>query len=129
LKKKILYSKDDSSSSDEDDDSDNDSRRLLFMVLDTQDETIENNEGEYEEEGEVNLEEELIGALSDLRITKKKNNSLKEELSKLKEGFQNPSKNYEEAKQAIIDLKIHLEEAKVIKETLNRQLGENNREY
>jgi hypothetical protein len=56
LKNKILYSKDDSSSSNEDDDSDSDSRRVLFMGLETQEETIENNEGDYEEEGEVNLE-------------------------------------------------------------------------
>ena len=93
LKKKNLYSKDDSSSSDEDDDSDNDSRRVLFMALETQEENIENNEGDYEEEGEVNLEEKLISALSDLRIARKKNKSLNEELSKLKEVFQNPRKN------------------------------------
>jgi hypothetical protein len=124
LKKKSLYSKDDSSSSDEDDDSDNDSRRVLFMALETQEETTENNEGDYEEEGEVNLEEELISALSDLRIERKKNKSLKEELSKLKEGFQNPRKNSEEAKKTIIDLRIQLEESKVIEETLKRQLEE-----
>jgi chromosome segregation ATPase len=112
------------SSSDEDDDSDSDSRRVLFMALETQEETTENNEGDYEEEGEVNLEEELISALSDLRIARKKNKSLKEELSKLKEGFQNPRKNSEEAKQTIIDLRIQLEEAKVIEETLKRQLEE-----
>jgi hypothetical protein len=76
-KKKSLYSKDDSSSFDEDDDSDSDSRRVLFMALETQEETIENNEGDYEEEGEVNLEEELMSFLSALRIAKEKNNSLK----------------------------------------------------
>ena len=62
------------------------------MALETQEENTENNEGDYEEEGEVNLEAELISALSDLRIARKKNKSLKEELSKLKEGFQNPRK-------------------------------------
>jgi hypothetical protein len=51
----------------------------------------------------------LISALSDIRIARKKNKSLKEELSKLKEGFQNPSKNYEEAKKTIIDINIQLE--------------------
>jgi hypothetical protein len=101
--KKILCSKDDSFSSHEDDDSDNDSRRLIFMELYIQEETTKNNEGDYEEEGEVNIEEELISSLSDLRITRKKNKSLKEELSKLKEGFQNSSKNFEEAKKNIID--------------------------
>jgi len=42
----------------------------------------------------------------------------------LREGFQNPSKNSKEAKKTIIDLKIHLEEAKVIREILKRQLEE-----
>jgi hypothetical protein len=57
----------------------------------------------------VYLEVELISSLSDIRITRKKNKSLKEELSKLKEGFQNPSKDSEEAKKTIIDINIHLE--------------------
>ena len=115
-----MYSKDDSSSSDEDDDNDTDSRRVLFMVLETQEETTENNEGEYEEEGEVNLEEELISSLRDLRIERKKNMYFKEELSNQKEDFQNPSKNSEEAKHTIIDIRIQLEESKVIEETLKR---------
>jgi hypothetical protein len=46
----------------------------------------------YEEEGEVDLEAELISALSDLKRERKKNKSLKEELIKLKEGSQNPTK-------------------------------------
>jgi hypothetical protein len=69
----------------------------------------------------------LISALSDIRIARKKKKSLKEELSKLKEGFQNHRKNYEEAKYTIIDLRIQLEIAKVIEETLKRQLEENNK--
>jgi hypothetical protein len=60
LKKKILNLKDGSSSSDEDNDRNNDSRRVLFMVLEIQVETTENNEGDYEEEGDVNLEAQLI---------------------------------------------------------------------
>ena len=57
--KRKVYLKEDSSSSDEDD-SDSDSRRVLFMALE---ETIENNEDNYEEEGEVNLEAELISTV------------------------------------------------------------------
>ena len=75
----------------------------------------------------MNLEEEFISALSDLRIERKKNKSLSEELSKLKEGFQNPSKCSEEAMKTIIDLNIQLEEAKFTEETLRRQLEENNK--
>ena len=55
-------------------------------------------------------------------MERKKNESLEEELSKLKEGFQNPRKNYEESKQTIIDLKIQLEESKVIEETHDKTL-------
>jgi hypothetical protein len=47
------------------------------MALETQNETTENNEGDYEEEGEVNLEEELMSSLSSLRIEREKKNSLK----------------------------------------------------
>jgi hypothetical protein len=72
----------------------------------------------------VNLEEEYINALSDLRIARKKNKSLKEELSKMKEGFQNPRKNSEEVKHIIVDLRIQFKEGKVIEETLKRQLEE-----
>jgi hypothetical protein len=43
----------------------------------------------------VDLEAELINFLSDLRREREKNNSLKEELIKLKEGSQNPNENSE----------------------------------
>ena len=82
--KKSLYSREYSSSSNEDDDSDSDSERVLFMSL-------ENDEEYYEEEGEVDLEVELISALSEIKRERKKKKSLKEELIKLKEGFQNPN--------------------------------------
>jgi hypothetical protein len=48
---------------------------------------FENNE----EEGVVDLEEELINALSDLKNERKKNKSLKEELLKLKHSSQIPN--------------------------------------
>jgi hypothetical protein len=63
--------------------------------LEIQKGTLENDE-EYYEEGEVDLEVELIISLSDLKRERNKNKSLKEELIKLKEGSQNPNKNYEE---------------------------------
>jgi hypothetical protein len=71
--KKSFYSREDSSSSDEDDDSDSDSERVLFMEMETQ-----KGNDEYYEEGEVDLEAELISALSELkRERKKKNHSRK----------------------------------------------------
>jgi hypothetical protein len=56
--KKSLYSKEDNSS-EEDDDSDSDSENVLFV-------DFENDEEDYEQEGEVDLEEELIDILSEL---------------------------------------------------------------
>ena len=117
LKTKNLYLKEDSSSSDEDD-SDSDSRRVLFMKFK---ETIENNEDNYE--GEVNIEEELIISLHDLKKERKKNKQLKEELSKMNESCQN-SINTEETKKVFIDLKVKFEEAKVIEEIIRKQLEE-----
>ena len=104
MKKKNLYSKEDSSSFDEDD-SDSDSRKVLFMAFE---ENIENNEDNCEEEGEVNLEGELISALCDLKKERNKNKYLKEELSKMKESIQD-SINPEEIKKFFIDIKLKLE--------------------
>jgi hypothetical protein len=74
------------------------------MALETQ----QNVKEDSEEEGEVDLEEELINTLSELKRESKKNKSLKEELIKLKESSQNPNKNYEEVQQMIINLKVYL---------------------
>ena len=49
---------------------------------------------------------------------------LKKELSKIREDTQD-SIISEEVKQAYLDLKVHLEEAKVIEESLRKQLEEN----
>jgi hypothetical protein len=46
---------------------------------------------EDEEEGEVDIEAELINDLSEVKRERNKNKSLKEELIKLKEGSQNPN--------------------------------------
>jgi hypothetical protein len=77
--KKNLYSREDSSSSDEDDESDSDSERVLFMATENKKRTLES-----EEEGEVDLEEELISALTELKKERKKNKSFKEENISLK---------------------------------------------
>jgi hypothetical protein len=66
--KKSFYSKEDNFSLDEkDNDSDNDSKRVLFMEV----------EDDSKEEGEVDLREEIIGALEELRKERNKNKSLK----------------------------------------------------
>ena len=56
----------------------------------------------------MDLEEELISALSELKKERKKNNKLKEELNKMKESIQ-ASINPEETKKVVIDLKVKLE--------------------
>jgi hypothetical protein len=84
---------------------------------------LKNDKGDYEEEGEVDLEVELINALSELKKERKKYKSLKEELIKLKDGFQNP--NPEEGYQMIMNLKVQVEDTRRIEETLKNQLEEN----
>jgi hypothetical protein len=86
------------------------------MAMETHKGTLENDKEDYEE-GEVDLEEELVNALSDLKRERRKNKSLKE-------GSQKPKKNSEEVQQIIINLKVWLEESKVIEETVKKQLEE-----
>jgi len=72
--KKNLYSIEDISSFDEDDESDIDSQRVLFMAMELKKITPKSDE----EEGEVDLEAELINALTELKKERQKNNSFKE---------------------------------------------------
>jgi hypothetical protein len=58
-------------------------------------EELENDKEDYEE-GEVDIEADLINSLSELKRERKKNKSLNGELIKLKESSQNLNKNSEE---------------------------------
>ena len=87
-KRKHFYSKEDSNSSDDDSDSDNDFEKVIFMAIDTK-EATNDHEGS-KEEGEVDLEAELISALEELNKERKKNKLLKKELSKIKEALRTP---------------------------------------
>ena len=71
----------------------------------------------------MDLEGELISALSELKKERKKNKQLKEELNKMKESVQ-ASINPQETKKVFMDLKVELEEAKMIEETSRKQLEE-----
>ena len=122
VQRKNFYSKENSSSSDDDFDSDNDSEKVIFMAIDTKE--INDDHDESEEEGEVDLEAELISSLEELHKERKKNRLLKKELSRMRENIQD-STILEEVKQSYLDLKVHLEEAKVIEESLREQLEEN----
>ena len=70
-----------------------------------------NGDEESEDEGEVDLEAELISALKELKKVRKENRVPKEEV----QGFE----------QIIVDLKVKPEEAKRIEDSLTEQLMEN----
>ena len=71
----------------------------------------------------MDLEGEMISALEELNKERKKNKLLKKELSKIKESTQDSTIS-EEIKKAFMDLKVKLEEAKMIEESLRKQLEE-----
>ena len=63
----------------------------------------------------MDLQVELISALEELAKERKKNKLLKKELSRIQESTQD-STIPEEVKQDYLDLKVKLEEAKMIEE-------------
>lgn len=91
------------------------------MAIDTKE--ITNDHDESEEEGEVDLEAKLISALEELHKERKKNRLLKKELIRIREDIQDSTIS-KEVKQAYLDLKVQLEEAKVIEDSLRKQLEE-----
>jgi hypothetical protein len=108
--------------------SEDDDIEVLFMGIETQTNTTEDNNYENEEipevEGEFDLEGELISALEELRRYRRKNKSLKEQLLDYKEEQKSReeevSKSIKKTKQIIVDLKTQLQEAKRIEEILSK---------
>jgi len=111
-----MYSKENNSSSEEKYESESCSDYRLFMAIDNQ--QIE------EEEFVVDLEAELIRALTELRKVRKKHYALKEEMKHLKVETLKSNKMTNETKTLIIDLKIKLEEARLDEEVLNNMIME-----
>jgi hypothetical protein len=111
-----MYANDEGNSSDEED---NNTKDVLFMAINefSDDETSKHEDPD--EEGEVNLEGELICALSELKKLRKKNESLKEQLRKSKGEHHEPNGETE-----FIGLKRQLEEEKRIEEILANKLKE-----
>ena len=110
-KKKSLYTKRDNSSGGDSDndngsDSDDDGKmdKVLFMAIKSNEDP--NGDEESEVEGEVDLEVELISSLKELKKFKKENRVLKEEAQRFE--------------QIIADLKVKLEESKIIKDSLTK---------
>ena len=81
------------------------------------------NHDESKEEGEVDLEAELISSLEEFNKERKKNKLLKKELSRIREDIQDCTSS-KKLKQAYLDLKVQWEEAQVIEESLRKQLEE-----
>ena len=65
----------------------------------------------------------MISALEKLNKERKKNKLLKKELSKIKESTED-STIFEEIKKGFLDLKVKLEEAKMIEESPRKKLEE-----
>ena len=81
MKRKSLYPKEYIFSYDEEDYSDDNLGKFPFMAL----EDTANDHGKDYVDGKVDIEEELISALSELKKEMKKNKLLKKELGELKE--------------------------------------------
>ena len=113
-KKKSLYTKRDNSSSSGDSDNDSvsdsdhdgESDKVFFMAI-SSDKDLNSNE-ESKDEGEADIEAELVSAMKELKKVGKENRMLKEE-----------SQRFE---QIIVDLKTKLEEAKRVEDSLTEQL-------
>jgi hypothetical protein len=65
----------------------------------------------------VDFEAQLVGALSEINKERREKKSLEEELIRIKEGSR-------EGRKVVINLKYHLDKAKLIEETLKDQLKE-----
>jgi hypothetical protein len=121
--KKILFTKEDISSSYEDECSDNETKRVIFMEI--EDSGKEDFEEEYEEaeeveeeieEAEVDYREELMCVIEVIRREKKKTKKLQAELDK--------KEDTQELEKMITNLKVQIEEDKIIEEALKEHLEE-----
>ena len=107
--------------------SNSDIEDITFMAIDTKFDAIENEDKRKEKtdskeeenveiDGEVDLEEELICALSEIKKVKKKNLKQKEQLQKYEEGDHDSktkiSQSLEEIENTIIGIKVQLKEEK-----------------
>jgi hypothetical protein len=97
------------------------------MGMETQDNAIDDEEN-FEFEGEVDLEAELINALEELRKYKNKNTLLRAQLQEFKEAHQSTevdaSRTIKESEKIISDLKSQLLEAKIIEEVILNLLSD-----
>ena len=105
-KKKSLFIKDGSDSL-ETYESDVSSNIRLFMAVGNQ------NDEFIEEEGEFDLEAELVSALTKLRKVRRECKHFKEEIENIENELQKSNKFIESTEIMIIDLKLKIEEARL----------------
>ncbi|XP_043705482.1 uncharacterized protein LOC122655345 [Telopea speciosissima] len=110
-RRSLISKKNDSSSNEFDDDSDESDEALFMAFTEVTQDTI-TIASENEEEGEINLEGELLSALSDLKDKRKKTKNLIKQLG--------------EANEMIIQLKVAVEESKKMTEDLMISLSSKN---
>jgi chromosome segregation ATPase len=84
----------------------------------------QNDKVNEEEEGEVDLEAELVSALTELRKVRRECKHFKEEIKNLENEIQKSNKLIESTETMIIDLNLKTEEARVTEEALNNLLVE-----
>jgi hypothetical protein len=86
-----------------------------------------------EDEEKVNLEEEFIHAIEELRKSKKQNKLLREQLLEFEETIKSRekevSKIISDSEQSIIELNTQLQETKRKEQILNKELNEKQQTY
>jgi hypothetical protein len=121
-KKKSLFIKNNSKSSDIDESDESSDIRIFMSIENQNDELIE------EEEGEVDLEAELVSALSELKKVRGECKKFKREIESLDQELHKSNNLIENTKIMLVDLKLKIEEARVIEEALNNILTEKEKE-
>jgi hypothetical protein len=104
---KSFCTKEDNSLLDEEEVSESETERVIFMALEDSDK--EDTEEEYEE-AEVDYQEEMLSVIEVIKREKKKNKKLQAELDK--------KEDTQELEQMIMELKVQIEEDKIIEEAL-----------
>ena len=117
-----MFTKDENGIS-ESDVSDDSSDENIFMAFDNQEDQFEE-----EEEGEVDLEAELVSALCELRKERKECRYLKRNIEDIQCELQKSNDLVKSTEAMLVDLKLKIEEARITEEALNKFLIEKDRE-
>jgi peptidoglycan hydrolase CwlO-like protein len=88
----------------------------------------QNDKVNEEEEGEVDLEAEIVSGLTEHRKVRRECKHFKEEIKNLENEIQKSNKLIESTETMITNLKLKTKEARVTKEALNNLLVEKEKE-